>query len=336
MALGTLDRTPPPFFKQGPSAFTRLVFFASLAIFLMVADLRFQMVRPLRAAVATALHPVQQVLLAPLHWSAQASDYLQGLDEARVAQGRAEQQLAAQADALMRERTLVRENADLRALLALQPRVQARSMAAEVLYDAPDPYTRKIVLNRGSSAGVKLGSPVLDRQGVLGQVTRVYPLTAEVTLVTDRDAAIPVVNDRTQQRGVAYGLPQAQGMELRFMAGNADVQQGDLLTTSGLDGIYPEGLPVAKVLRVDRRADSAFARILLAPMALPDRPRHVLVLHPLSEQLPERPDASAPRATTGNDGASAATGASAASGASGSTGAAVASHGSSRVTTERP
>ena len=102
------------------------------------------------------------------------------------------------------------------------------------------------------------------------------------------------------------------------MAGNADVQQGDLLTTSGLDGIYPEGLPVAKVARVDRRADSAFARILLTPMALPDRPRHVLVLHPLSEQLPERPDPSAPRATTSADGASAAAG------------------GSSRVSTEGP
>jgi rod shape-determining protein MreC len=108
-------------------------------------------------------------------------------------------------------------------------------------------------------------------------------------LVTDKDAAVPVVNSRTRQRGVAYGTPQVMGMELRFMAGNADVQVGDELQTSGLDGVYPAGLPVARVAQVDRRADSAFARIVLAPKSQPDNSRHVLLLHPVSDQLPERP-----------------------------------------------
>jgi len=132
----------------------------------------------------------------------------------------------------------------------------------------------------------------------------VYPLTAEVTLVTDRDAAVPVLNARTQQRGVAYGMPQAQGMELRFMAGNADVQVGDSLLTSGLDGVYPAGLPVARVLKVDRRADSAFARIWLTPTAEPDSPRHVLVLHPVQDQLPARPSDPAASAAHAGQGAS--------------------------------
>jgi len=130
---------------------------------------------------------------------------------------------------------------------------------------------------------------VIDERGVRGQVTGVSPATSEVTLVTDKDAAVPVVNVRTRHRGVAYGLPQAGGMELRFMAGNADVQAGDELQTSGLDGIYPAGVPVAKVLRVDRRADSAFARITLQPLAQPDSSRHVLLLQPLSANLPPRP-----------------------------------------------
>jgi len=304
VALGTLDRSPPPFFKQGPSAFTRLMFFSSLAVFLMVADVRFQMTRPLRAAAATLLHPLQQVLLTPLDWSTHAAAYLSGLDEARAARLKAEKTLAAQAERVMRADQLARENASLRELLALKPRVSVRSMAAEVLYDAPDPYTRKIVINQGSGQGVVLGAPVLDQHGVMGQVTRVYPLTSEVTLVTDRDAAVPVINDRTQQRGVAYG------MELRFMAGNADVQVGDQLSTSGLDGIYPAGLPVAKVSKIDRRADSGFARIALLPIALPDNPRHVLVLHPLSEQLPARPTESAPRASAAAEVASSPLGAS--------------------------
>ncbi len=289
MALGSLDRTPPPFFKQGPSAFTRLMFFASLAVFMMVADVRLKVTQPLRALAATILHPVQQMMLAPVAWQEQGSHYLMGLDQARLAQKHAEQIVASQSERVMRASQLESENAHLRDLLALRPRVNVQTLSAEVLYDSPDPYTRKVVLDRGSNHGAVLGAPVIDETGVLGQITRVYPLTSEVTLVTDRDAAVPVINSRSKQRGVAYGLPLAQGMELRFMAGNADVQVGDELATSGLDGVYPAGLPVAKVAKVDRRADSAFARIQLTPVSHPDNPRHVLVLHPLSEQLPARP-----------------------------------------------
>ena len=289
MPLATLDRSPPPFFKQGPSAFTRLVFFSALAFFLMVADVRWRLTQPLRAAVATALHPVELVLMAPGQWRASMGRYFDGLDQAERERKMAERQLAEQASRLMRVQQLEQENARLRELLALRPRIKVHTLTAEVLYDSPDPYTRKVVIDQGSSHDVVLGSPVVDDRGVLGQVTRVYPLTSEVTLVTDRDAAVPVVNVRTQQRGVAYGMPQARGMELRFMAGNADVQVGDVLQTSGLDGVYPAGLPVAKVSHVERRADSAFARISLEPAAGPDNARHVLLLEPTARQLPERP-----------------------------------------------
>lgn len=289
MPLATLDRSPPPFFKQGPSAFTRLMFFSALAIFLMVADTRWKLTQPLRAVVATVLQPLQSVLLAPQSWWADAGHYMSGLEAARQEQQQSQKKAAAQAERVMRVDQLERENARLRELLALRPRVNVQSQAAEVLYDAPDPFTRKVVIDQGSRHGVVLGSPVIDDSGVLGQVTRVYPLTSEVTLVTDKDAAVPVVNGRTRQRGVAYGTPQVLGMELRFMAGNADVQVGDELQTSGLDGVYPAGLPVAKVARVDRRADSAFARIVLTPKSQPDNSRHVLLLHPVADQLPDRP-----------------------------------------------
>ena len=298
MPLATLDRTPPPFFKQGPSAFTRLMFFAALAVFLMVADARWQMTQPLRALVATVLHPVQEVLLAPSRWWDGASQYLAGVDEARRTQARAELLLAAQSERVTRMSQLERENDRLRALLELRPRIEVGTRAAEILYDAPDPYTRKVVIDQGSRHGAVPGSPVIDETGVLGQVTRVYPLTAEVTLVTDKDAAVPVVNVRTRQRGVAYGQPETGGMELRFMAGNADVQAGDVLQTSGLDGVYPPGLPVARVARVDRRADSAFARIALSPLAHPDSARHVLLLEPVSSRLPEKPAESAASAAS--------------------------------------
>lgn len=298
MALGTLDRTPPPFFKQGPSALTRLMVFAALALFLMVADGRFRMLEPLRMAVATVLHPVQQVLLIPVRGTHEVWSYVDGLHGAREAEAMALRRLAAQSARAARVEQLEQENARLRALLALQPAVPTQSRAAEVLYEAPDPYTRRIIIDLGSQQGVERGSPVIDDTGVLGQVTRVFPLSAEVTLVTDKDAAIPVLNTRTQARGAAYGDPSNSGrMELRFMAASADVQPGDLLSTSGVDGVYPAGLPVARVLTVDRRSDSAFAKILLEPLGRTGSARHVLVLRPVGAQLPEKPPEPPPAAS---------------------------------------
>lgn len=291
MTLGTIDRTPPPFFRQGLSARTKLVFFAALAIFLMVADTRFKLTEPLRAVLATALHPAQRALLVPVSAWHGGADYFSGLQGALEKESAARRQLALQAERALRVDQLQAENDRLRGLLELRPGLQVRSFTAQILYDAPDPYSRKVVIDRGVSNGIVLGSPVINEAGVLGQVTRVYPLSAEVTLLTDRNAAVPVLNPRTQARSVAFGGAgvAAGELELRFMAGNADVKVGDLLTTSGVDGVYPPGLPVAEVASVERKVDSGFARILLLPAAPPDGVRHVLVLEPLREQLPPPP-----------------------------------------------
>lgn len=291
MPLGTLDRTPPPFFRQGPSALTKLVFFSALAVFLMVADARFRMVEPLRAGLAIVLLPAQQALLVPIEMLSGGAEYFQGLRAALQSERQARAQLADQADKLARAQQLARENERLRALLELKPALVVSSLAAEVMYEATDPYSRKLFIDRGQAQGVALGSPVINEAGVLGQVTRVYALTSEVTLLTDKDAAIPVLNTRTMQRSAAFGgANDGGGMELRFTSANADVKPGDTLTTSGIDAVYPPGLPVARVLTVERRVESGFARIALAPMASPDGVRHVLVLQPLSAQLPPRPE----------------------------------------------
>lgn len=298
MPLGTLDRTPPPFFRQGPSALTRLFFFSALAIFLMAADSRFQVAAPVRATLAVLLLPAQRALAVPIEIMEGGSVYLGGLQQALTREARAQARLTAQAERLLRAEQLAQENARLRALLDLRPALAGRAQPAEVMYEAADPYSRKVLIDKGTAQGVVLGSPVINEVGVLGQVTRVYALTAEVTLLADKDAAIPVLNMRTQQRSAAFGGGTPGGMELRFTSANADVLVGDLLQTSGLDGIYPPGLPVAKVAAVQRRMESGFARISLLPTANPDGVRHVLVLEPLSVQLPPRPPpaAAAPKA----------------------------------------
>src|SRR4051812_10853622 len=295
MALGTLDRTPPPFFRQGPSSLTKLSFCSALAVFLMVADGRFSITQPIRATVATMLYPLQRALLMPVEVVGDGRDYLGGLAHAVAAEQAARSELARLSERAQRTEQLTEENARLRALLELRPTIDVRSQPAEVLYEAADPYSRKVIIDRGVTHNVVLGSPVLNETGVLGQVTRVYLQSAEVTLLTDRDAAIPVLNSRTQVRSAAFGggTGGIGLLEMRFMAGNADVQTGDLLTTSGVDGVYPPGLKVASVAKIDRKIDSGFARIVLVPAAQSDGVRHVLVLEPTGLRLPPRPQPSA-------------------------------------------
>lgn len=292
MSIGTIDRTPPPFFRQGPSALTKLILCSALALFLMVADNRFAVTRQLRAVVATVLYYPQQVLLVPVQAIQGGGGYLLGLRNALANEEAAKRALALQSERALRVEQLLAENAHLRGLLDLRPSLNLKSQAAQVLYEASDPYSRKVIIDRGAASGIIVASPVINETGVLGQVTRVYPLSSEVTLLTDKDAAIPVLNTRTQVRSAAFGSAGAVGggMEMRFMAGNADVQVGDVLTTSGVDGIYPPGLPVAKVASVDRKLDSGFARIFLTPNANTDGVRHVMVIEPVGVQMPARPD----------------------------------------------
>src|SRR3989344_7748584 len=286
MPLGTLERSAPPFFKQGPSALSRLAVFSALALFLMVPDPRFQITGPFRQAVATVLSPVQWLMRQPVEFASHGRSYFQSLQTAQDDLDAARKKMTVMGQRANQADQLAMENQRLRKLLELRDRLQTPAQAAEVIYDTADPYTRRVVLDRGQMGGVELGAPVMDEACVLGQVTRVFPLVSEVTLLVDRDQAIPVLNIRTGVRGVAYGDPVAGhggGMELRFMPANADIREDDLLTTSGVDGLYPPGLPVARVVRVERRADSAFARIYCMPLAQVQGARHVVVLKPLAD-----------------------------------------------------
>ena len=278
---------------------SRLAVFSALAVFLMVADARFQITGPFRQAVATVLYPVQWLMLKPVELATHGSSYFQSLQLAQDDLDTARKKMALMGQRANQAEQLAMENARLRKLLALRDRLETSAQAAEVVYDTADPFTRRVVLDRGQMGGVELGAPVMDEAGVLGQVTRVFPLVSEVTLLIDRDQAIPVLNIRTGVRGVAYGDPvagHAGGMELRFMPANADIREEDLLTTSGVDGLYPPGLPVARVVRVERQADSAFARIYCAPLAQVQGARHVVVLKPLGDTGLPRPEAVPPPA----------------------------------------
>lgn len=276
-ANGHIGHTPPPFFKRGPAPLARLAFFIALSLLLLVADLRFRTLDPVRLAVATLLWPLQKAVWLPVEGAGEAGNYFANLIELQNENTELRQRQLAQANLLLRQAHLDAENRRLRALLDMQERLDVPARAAEILYAARDPFARRIIIDHGLTHGLETGQAVIDDLGVVGQVTRVFPLTSEVTLLTDKNQAIPVQVARSGLRAVLAGAGSG-AMELKFLPANADVQPGDTLVTSGLDGIYVAGLPVARVASIDRDNSFSFARIECTPLAGVERHGQVLVL----------------------------------------------------------
>ena len=285
-----MEYHPPPFFRQGPSALARLAAFASLSFLLLVLDARYGLLERGRLVLASVLYPLQRAAHAPGDAASSATRY--AADQRTLINENARLK-SAQLDAAkdqLRNAHLASENSNLRNLLSMRERLPVQAVAAEMLYDARDPFTRKVIIDKGMTQGVQGGMVVMDATGVIGQVTRAYPFLAEVSLLTDKNQAIPVQVVRNGLRAVAYGgaaagaaspaadAREARAMELRFLAANVDVREGDVLVTSGIDGTYLPGLPVATVVRIEREAGYAFAKIICVPSAGVDRFGQVLVL----------------------------------------------------------
>lgn len=289
-----MNYSPPPLFKQGAPARVKVTFFAFISIALLMMDARVHLLATLRQGAATVLYPFQMAALMPRDAMAIMGSYFSTVSALQKEVRDLKSAQVASAQQMQAAQLQMAENAQLRRLMGAREHLPVKSMMSEILYDARDPSTRKVVLDRGIRQGVQLGLPVIDNAGVVGQVTRVFPFTSEVTLLTDKEQAIPVQVLRNGLRSVAYGRGQSGLLDLRFMAPNADIQVGDVLITSGMDGVYPAGLAVAKVVQVESSAAGAFGRVVCQPLAGIDRNRQLLILMSPPDQLP-RPAAEPPK-----------------------------------------
>jgi rod shape-determining protein MreC len=271
-----MELQPPPLFARGPAPLVRLTFFVSLAGLLMVLDARFHYAETLRTVLAIVAYPLERVALAPIEAGRGIAGYFESQSSLEKENATLQAKVLQDAKDTLTLDSLRAENTQMRRLLEAREKLPAKSIYAEILYSARDPFSRKVVIDKGSMQLVRAGQPVIDETGVIGQVTRAFPMLAEVTLVTDKEQATPVQVVRNGLRGVVYG--DGAALDLRFMAANADIQNGDVLVTSGIDGTYPSGLPVARVTKVERDAAYAFARIQCVPAAGEDQHRQVLVL----------------------------------------------------------
>jgi rod shape-determining protein MreC len=290
-----MEYSPPPLFKQGAPARVKVTVFAIISIALLLVDARLHALTAARQVAATVLYPFQMAALMPRDAVASMGDYFSSLASLQREVAVLKSQQVATAQALQQAQLQMAENAQLRRLMDARQHLPVHSLMSEILYDARDPATHRVVLDRGLRNGVALGLPVIDNAGVVGQVTRVFPFTSEVTLLTDKEQAIPVQVLRSGLRSVAYGRGQSGLLDLRFVAPNADIQVGDVLVTSGLDGVFPAGLAVAKVIQVESVGQGSFGRVVCQPLAGIDRNRQLLIV--MSQQAkPPRPPAEAERA----------------------------------------
>ena len=297
--MAGMDHAPPPFFKRGPAPLALLTFYIAVSLAIFVVDLRVKSLDLFRQSIALVVDPVQRVAQTPGSLVDYAAGYLRGLKELQQENSDLKHAQLSTAPNLQRLAQLESENERLRKLLAVKEREKASGQVAQILYTARDPFSRKVIVDKGQQAGITAGQPAIDEAGVVGQVTRVFPFSAEVTLITDKSQAIPVQVVRSGQRSVVFGLGNGQ-LELRYMPANADVQVGDVLVTSGLDGIFLPGFPVAKVVNIERDSAYSFARIFCVPIAGVENFGEVMILAP-RQARPERPPEGASRAAS-NDG----------------------------------
>lgn len=285
-------REPPPFFHRGPSPLARLTFFTIAAIALMIADHRFQALETVRLSLSTIAHPLQQVASFPAMALGRIAEYFS--DQERLLRENRELRLKVldQAAAAQEARLLRAEQEHLLKLAAGKSRYADRGTLAEVLYTARNPFTRKVVIDKGLTHGVQAGMPAIDGGGVVGQVTSVGTFTSELTLVTEKDQSVPVMLVRNGLRAIAVGSGKDGAIDVPFMPVAADIQDGDLLVTSGIDGTYPPGLLVAHVTGVEKNSAYVFAKVAARPAAEVDSHRFVLLL-PLAPAGPPPPEPAA-------------------------------------------
>ncbi|MBA2690654.1 MAG: rod shape-determining protein MreC [Burkholderiales bacterium] len=295
---------PPVFFNRGPSPMARLVFFSLLSIAAMIADYRFHYLANVRQAVSTIIYPIERVVTSPAAAYQYATNYFISQDRLLNENDELKRRLTEQSAEVQRSRALEGEYAYLQSLVGAPQRLNTKGVVAEVVHVARNPFIRKLVINKGSNEEVRPGLPVIDGTGVVGQVTAVTPFSAEVTLLTDKDQAIPVMVVRNGLRAVTFGTGQGATLSIPFLPINADIRKDDRLISSGIDGTYPPGLTVATVVEVDRSAALAFSRIIAVPTAGVENHRYLMVLTTLPQddypnaQLAE-PD---PKATKGTPG----------------------------------
>lgn len=268
----------PRFFKHGPSPFARVIVFSTLSLALMASDSKFNYLTPVREALMVGLQPFQAVANSPFVLYTNIANYFISKQHLRDELETLKKQSIFHSVQLQALQSLKDENDQLRTLMNASKITTQPARLAEIMYTGRDPFTHKVIVNMGAKNDVLAGQAVVDGAGVVGQVTRVFPYSSEVTLLTDKALSIPIQVERNALHTISFGHGRDNTITLPYLPANIDIQKGDKLVTSGIDGIYPAGLAVAKVESIKTNANSPFAQIVATPLAGIQNHRQVLIL----------------------------------------------------------
>lgn len=270
-----LDR---PLYDRGPSPGLRFTIYAVIAIVLMYYDRQGQIVQRIRYALDAVTFPIQKAVGSPrIAWDF-LSQHLQTRDALQLQNSQLQAQVRELELKTIRQAALEQENAQLRGLRASLPPLIKHWQLAQIISVETDPLRQRVVIDKGAHDGVLANQAVVDGTGILGQVARVGPWSAEVILVTDPEHAIPVQVTRNSLRTVALGGGSDGELLLPYLAGNADIRSGDLLVSSGLGGVFPAGFPVARVIGVRADSNQQAGQVRARSVADVTRDREVILL----------------------------------------------------------
>jgi rod shape-determining protein MreC len=268
----------PSFFIRGPSTFTRFIFFSTLSLLLMASDARFNYLVGVRQVLMVALQPLQVVADSPFVFYRNVQNYFVAKDSLQKQIQQLNERLLFQSAQLQELESLKVENSNLRELLNAAKTSKQAGRIAEIIYMGRDPFGHKVVVNVGADQKAILGQAVIDATGLIGQVTRVFPYSSEVTLLTDQELSIPIQVERNGLRAIAFGSGKTGMVDLPYLPANVDIKQGDKLVTSGIDGVYPAGLAVATVESIKSNPSSPFAKVTAKPLAGVQNHRLILLI----------------------------------------------------------
>ncbi len=272
-------------FSRRSGGTLRLLAYLILAVTLMVLDHRYHWLPRARVTAAVVVEPVWRLAGLPARISDLLASVWTTRSDLQASNRNLREQLLLANVRIARMQSEVRQNAELKRLLAAARSLQMRGRLARVIDIALDPFRRRLVLNRGSREGVHVGQVAIDAEGIMGQVVEVLPNTSVVLLITDLSHAIPIVDSRTGLRAIAYGTGSTEMLELPYLSVNANVRVGDRLLSSGLGGRFPPGFPVAVVSRVEVSQSEEFRQAWARPSARIDRSDQVLLLRNLADPI---------------------------------------------------
>ena len=276
------------FLNRVPSPLVRLVFFSLLSLLLLFVDARYQYLESTRSTLSTLIYPLQRLAAMPPALWQQADDFLTTQTRLLRENNELREQHAQDAAQHLQLQSVQAENDYFRSLLEVQKRLNLPMRLTRVVYTERDLSRHRLFVDLGAQASIQTGQVVMSNEGVVGQITRVHPMLSEVTLITDKDHEVPVQILRTGLRSILFGSGDAAELDLRYIPANADVQAGDILVTSGIDGTYPAGLPAGKILRVEHDPAYPFARIQCAAISSVNNQHWLFVLPLLEKKLPPR------------------------------------------------